>query len=219
MTDERTNNFEAIDSIAVELTRHGVEYEVANRGNRDQTLRVVETADVDSGYVVISFINRDDGNSATIKIEGLFRNISNMERTRVLEACNLLNCMSRYAKFYIDCLGGIVVEYDLPEVCAGTNVAEMAYNIYESMSSNLGSWRGVFIKALRTNDSLAIEKYNCHISRWHDKPEEHRKILSCVNDREDEKDCDCEYDSGVTWLDLVREYEDSKNNEPTNDYE
>jgi hypothetical protein len=106
------------------------------------------------------FISRDNDNDVTAGIFGLITNTPTEKRTRVMEACNVLNHKIRYMKFYLDTDGDINVEYDFPMHSPDNGIGEMAFEIFARMMHILKSEYSIFMKALYSEEELDIQGHS-----------------------------------------------------------
>ena len=114
---------------------------------------------IDGGpRVIAAFISRDDDNDVALRILGLITKVPEEKRTRVMEACNILNTKIRYLKFNVDVDGDINVEYDFPinsgDDCLGT----MAVEMFARTMKILDSEYKIFMKAIYTDEKLSNEQ-------------------------------------------------------------
>ncbi len=113
---------------------------------------------IDGGpRVIAAFISRDDDNDVALRILGLITKVPEEKRTRVMEACNILNTKIRYLKFNVDVDGDINVEYDFPinsgDDCLGT----MAVEMFARTMKILDAEYKIFMKAIYTDETLRDE--------------------------------------------------------------
>ena len=106
------------------------------------------------------FISRDNDNDVATRIFGLISNTPKEKRTRVMEACNVLNHKIRYMKFYLDTDGDINVEYDFPVHSPDDGIGEMAFEIFVRMMQILDSEYSIFMKALYSDEELDIQEHS-----------------------------------------------------------
>ena len=147
--------FKATNLIAETFEKHGVKFDVVSRHGSEQLLA---SFPVDCGpNVIMRFISRDNDNDVLACIFGLISNTPREKRTRVMDACNLLNYKIRYMKFYLDTDGDINVEYDFPVRTPDDGIGEMAFEIFVRMMQVLDSEYSIFMKALYTEEELDIK--------------------------------------------------------------
>ena len=146
--------FNATNLIAETFEKRGVKFDVVSHYGSEQLLAYFS---VDCGpNVIMRFISRDNDNDVAARIFGLITNIPKEKRTRVLDACNALNCKYRYLKCYPDSVGNITVDYDFPVHSPDNAIGEMAFEILLHMKHILDSGYSIFMKALYTEEDLDI---------------------------------------------------------------
>ena len=146
--------FNATNLIAETFEKRGVKFDVVSHYGSEQLLA---NFSVDCGpNVIMRFISRDNDNDVAARIFGLITNIPKEKRTRVLDACNALNCKYRYLKCYPDSVGNITVDYDFPVHSPDNAIGEMAFEILLHMKHILDSGYSIFMKALYTEEDLDI---------------------------------------------------------------
>lgn len=147
--------FKAINLIAETSEKRGVKFDVVSHHGSEQLLAGFS---VDCGpNVIMQFISRDNDNDVAARIFGLISNTPKEKRSRVMEACNVLNHKIRYMKFYLDTDGDINVEYDFPVHSPDEGIGEMAFEIFVRMMQILDSEYSIFMKALYSDEELAIQ--------------------------------------------------------------
>jgi hypothetical protein len=151
--------FKAINLIAETFEKHDVRFDVVNRDGSEQLLAGFP---IDCGpNVVMRFISRDNDNDIAARIFGLISNIPREKRSRVMEACNVLNHKIRYTKFYLDTTDGdINVEYDFPMHSPDEGIGEMAFELFVRMMQILDSEYSIFMKALYSDDELDTQGHS-----------------------------------------------------------
>lgn len=81
--------FKAINLIAETFEKRGVKFDVVSHHGSEQLLAGFS---VDCGpNVIMRFISRDNDNDVAARIFGLISNTPKEKRTRIMEACNVLN--------------------------------------------------------------------------------------------------------------------------------
>ena len=151
------NEFKAINLIAETFEQRGVKFDVVSHHGSEQLLAGFS---VDCGpNVIMRFISRDNDNDVAARIFGLISNIPKEKRTRVVEACNVLNRKIRHMKFILDTDGNINVEYDFPVYTPDEGIGEMAFEIFVRMMGILDAEYSIFMKALYSEEELDIQKY------------------------------------------------------------
>ena len=152
--------FKATNLIAEIFEKRGVSFDVKEMGG-DEVL--CAGFPVDCGpNVVMQFISSDNDNDVAARIFGLITKTPKEKRPRVMEACNILNRKIRYMKFYVDGDGDINVEYDFPVHTPDEGVGEIAFEIFLRMMTILDSEYSIFMKALYTDEDLAMQDHDIH---------------------------------------------------------
>lgn len=150
--------FNATNFIAETFEKRGVKFEVMSHHGSEQLLAGFS---VDCGPNVITrFIRRDNDNDVAARIFGLISSTPKEKRSRVMEACNILNHKIRYMKFYFDPDGDINVEYDFPVHSPDDGIGEMAFEIFVRMMQILNSEYSIFMKALYSDEELGIQGHS-----------------------------------------------------------
>ena len=150
--------FNATNFIAETFEKRGVKFEVMSHHGSEQLLAGFS---VDCGPNVITrFIRRDNDNDVAARIFGLISSTLKEKRSRVMEACNILNHKIRYMKFYFDPDGDINVEYDFPVHSPDDGIGEMAFEIFVRMMQILNSEYSIFMKALYSDEELGIQGHS-----------------------------------------------------------
>ncbi len=147
--------FKAINLLAETFEKRGVKFDVVSHDGSEE-LRAGFSVDC-GPFVIMRFISRDNDNDVAARIFGLISNTPKEKRTRVMEACNVLNHKIRYVKFYLDTDGDINVEYDFPVHSPDDGIGEMAFEIFVRMMQILDSEYSIFMKALYSDEELDIQ--------------------------------------------------------------
>lgn len=199
--------FKAINLIAETFEKRGVKFDVVSHYGGEQLLAGFS---VDCGpNVIMRFISRDNDNDVAARIFGLISNTPKEKRTRVMEACNILNHKIRYMKFYLDTDGDINVEYDFPVRSPDDGIGEMAFEIFIRMMQILRSEYSIFMKALYSDEELDIQG-NGVLAEVMQKIQELRKMMDArmatlddSTDNEDPDDFDLELEEMDSPVDIV----------------
>lgn len=150
--------FNATNLIAETFEKRDVKFDVVSHHDSEQLLAGFS---VDCGpNVIMRFISRDNDNDVAARIFGLITNTPKEKRSRVMEACNVLNHKIRYMKFYLDTDGDINVEYDFPVRSPDNGIGEMAFEIFVRMMKILDSEYSIFMKALYSEEELDIQGHS-----------------------------------------------------------
>ena len=149
--------FKAINLIAETFEQRDVKFDVVYPNGSEQILAGFF---VDCGpCVIMRFISRDNDNDVAARIFGLISNIPKEKRSRVLEACNMLNRKFRYMEFHLDSDGNINVEYDFPVHTPDNGIGEMAFEILVRTMAILDEGYNIFMKALYSEEDLDSQEY------------------------------------------------------------
>lgn len=147
-------DFLAIDLIAEAFEEHGIGF---NRFKTQEQGQLETRFSIKGGpEVAIKYIQLHNRNDIAVRI---FRSLSAVpaeKRTRVLEACNALNCKYRFLKFSIDTDGDIEVAYDFLQECADECIGVMAFEICARAKRILDEGFGILMKALYTDEPLDL---------------------------------------------------------------
>lgn len=183
--------FKATNLIAETFEKRGVKFDVVNHHGSEQLLAGFS---VNCGpNVIMRFISCDNDNDVAARIFGLIANTPKEKRSRVMEACNVLNHKIRYMKFYLDADGDINVEYDFPVHTLDDGIGEMAFEIFVRMMQILDSEYSIFMKALYSEEELDIQGHSIPAELMQ-KLQELRKMMETRMD--DMDDTDDDEDSG-----------------------
>lgn len=148
--------FKAINLIAETFEKHEAKFRVFNMQGQEE---LVAGFYVDGGpNVMMKFITRDNDNDIAARIFGLITKTPKEKRTRIMEACNVLNRKIRFMKFYLDTDGDINVEYDFPVHSSDECIGEMAFEIFVRTMHILDNEYEVFMKALYTEEELDVRE-------------------------------------------------------------
>ena len=183
--------FKAINLIAETFEKRGVKFDVVSHHGSEQLLAGFS---VDCGpNVIMRFISCDNDNDVAARIFGLISNTPKEKRTRVMEACNVLNHKIRYMKFYLDPDGDINVEYDSPMHSPDDGIGEMAFEIFVRVMQILDFEYSIFMKALYSDEELAIQGHGVP-SELMQKLQELRKMMearmAALEDSTDDEESD-----------------------------
>lgn len=183
--------FKAINLIAETFEKRGVKFDVVSHHGSEQLLAGFS---VDCGpNVIMRFISCDNDNDVAARIFGLISNTPKEKRTRVMEACNVLNHKIRYMKFYLDPDGDINVEYDFPMHSPDDGIGEMAFEIFVRVMQILDFEYSIFMKALYSDEELAIQGHGVP-SELMQKLQELRKMMearmAALEDSTDDEESD-----------------------------
>ncbi len=146
--------FNATNLIAETFEKRGIIFDVVSHNDSEQILAGFS---VECGpNVIMRFISDGNNNDVAARIFGLITNTPKEKRSRVIEACNMLNNKIRYMKFYLDTEGDINVEYDFPVHSPDNGIGEMAFEIFVRTMKILDSEYSIFMKALYSEEELDI---------------------------------------------------------------
>lgn len=189
--------FKATNLIAETFEKRGVKFDVVNHHGSDQLLAGFS---VNCGpNVIMRFISRDNDNDVAARIFGLITNTPKEKRSRVMEACNVLNHKIRYMKFYLDADGDINVEYDFPVHSPDDGIGEMAFEIFVRTMQILDSEYSIFMKALYSDDELDIQGHSVPAELMQKLQELRRMMEARMADMGDSND---DEDFGDSELDI-----------------
>ncbi len=147
--------FKAINLIAKTLQEKELKFDVVESESNE---RIRVGFPINGGpNVLMAFIATDDDNDVAARLFGLVTNVPASKRSRVLEACNLLNNKARFLKFDIDVENDINVEYDFPVESSDDTIGEMAYEIFIRTVRILDTYYPLLMKAIYSNDVLDID--------------------------------------------------------------
>lgn len=147
-------DFNATNRIAETFEARGIIYDVVHRFGHEQLLAgfAIECGPA----VIMRFISRNDDNDVAARIFGLISNAPEEKHSRLMKACNILNSKIRHLKFYLEDDGDVNVEYDFPVSSPDDDIGEMAFEILMRTMRILNAEYGIFMKALYTDEPLAI---------------------------------------------------------------
>lgn len=185
--------FHATNLIAETFEKKGVKFDVVSYCGNEQLLAGFP---IECGpNVIMRFISRDNDNDVAARIFGLISNTPKEKRSRVMEACNVLNHKIRYMKFYLDNDGDINVEYDFPVHSPDDGIGEMAFEMFIRMMQILNSEYSIFMKALYSEDELDLQGHSVSAELMQ-KLQELRKMMEARivagDSANDEESDDCE---------------------------
>lgn len=187
--------FKAINLIAEAFEKHDAKFRVFNIRGQEE---LVAGFSVDAGpNVMMKFITRDNDNDVAARIFGLVTKTPKEKRSRVMEACNVLNRKIRFMKFYLDTDGDINVEYDFPVHSSDDCIGEMAFEIFVRTMQILDHEYEIFMKALYTDEELEAPDPDVP-EGLHKMLEELRKKLEARFSSEESGDEDDEDDGNDT---------------------
>lgn len=178
--------FKAINLIAEAFEKHDAKFRVFNIRGQEE---LVAGFSVDAGpNVMMKFITRDNDNDVAARIFGLITKTPKEKRSRVMEACNVLNRKIRFMKFYVDTDGDINVEYDFPVHSSDECIGEMAFEIFVRTMQILDHEYEIFMKALYSDEELETPDTDVP-SGLREMLEDLRKRLEArINAEEDDKE-------------------------------
>ena len=104
--------------------------------------------------VVLYFISTDDDNDVSVRILGLVTDVPEYLSNRMLQACNTINSVVRYAKFSLGKSGRLDVEYDFLQRVSEERIGDLAFEVLIRFTKILDQFYPVFMKALYTEDDL-----------------------------------------------------------------
>lgn len=189
--------FKATNLIAETFEKRGIKFDIVNHHGSDQLLAGFS---VNCGpNVIMRFISRDNDNDVAARIFGLITNTPKEKRSRVMEACNVLNHKIRYMKFYLDADGDINVEYDFPVHSPDDGIGEMAFEIFVRTMQILDSEYSIFMKALYSDDELDIQGHSVPAELMQKLQELRRMMEARMADMGDSND---DEDFGDSELDI-----------------
>lgn len=184
--------FNATNLIAETFEKRGVKFDVVNHHGSEQ---LHAGFSVNCGpNVIMRFISRDNDNDVAARIFGLITNTPKDKRTRVMEACNVLNHKIRYMKFNLDTDGDINVEYDFPLHSPDDGIGEMAFEVFIRMMQILDSEYCIFMKALYSDEELDIQGHSVPAELMQ-KLQELRKMMETRMSATEDSTDDVESDS------------------------
>lgn len=178
--------FKAINLIAEAFEKHDAKFRVFNIRGQEE---LVAGFSVDAGpNVMMKFITSDNDNDVAARIFGLITKTPKEKRSRVMEACNVLNRKIRFMKFYVDTDGDINVEYDFPVHSSDECIGEMAFEIFVRTMQILDHEYEIFMKALYSDEELETPDTDVP-SGLREMLEDLRKRLEArINAEEDDKE-------------------------------
>ena len=145
-------NYKATNLIAREFDNTRIKYDVILNNEMEQLLVGFS---VECGpSVLLNFAIGDNDNDIAVRLFGLFSNIPRKKRTRVLEACNLLNEKVRFFKFILDKDGDINIEYDFLRNSSDDTIGKMAYEVLRKMKIILDNEFQFVAKVIFTEEDL-----------------------------------------------------------------
>lgn len=178
--------FNAINLIAETFEKRGVKFDVVSHHGSEQLLAGFS---IDCGpNVIMRFISCDNDNDVAARIFGLITSTPKEKRTRVMEACNVLNLKIRHMKFYLDMDGDINVEYDFLVHSPDNGIGEMAFEIFVRMMRILNSEYSIFMKALYSDEELDIRGHSVPNVLMHKLQELRKMMESQMTTMEDSTD-------------------------------
>lgn len=150
--------YKATGLIQETFDEKGIKYRVETAGKAEM---VCAGFTIDEGpFVIARFVSRDNDNDVGLRVLGLINDVTEAKRARVMEACNVLNNMIRYVKFYIDDDGDVNVEYDFPCRLSDDCVGEVAYEMFRRLMAILDGEYSIFMRAMYTTEPLKISGGN-----------------------------------------------------------
>ena len=144
--------YKATSLITEVFDERSIKYQVEQDADYEQ---IIACFSVESGPVVaVRFISRDNDNDVAVRIFGLVSKIPEGKRSRVIEACNIINRDKRYFKFYVGKNGNLNAEYDFLRECPDESVGVMAYEVLAVTMHLLNMEYPLIMKALFTEEDL-----------------------------------------------------------------
>ena len=144
--------FKAINLITQTFEKHGVKFKVVEAPSAEI---IIAGFSINGGPQVEEwFISRDNGNDVAARVFRLVTRTPEDRRSRIEDACNILNRKVRHLKFSMDTDGDVNVEYDFPEYTPDNGIGEMALEIFVRTMKTLDSEYQIFMKAIYTDDIL-----------------------------------------------------------------
>ena len=177
--------FKAINLMTQTFEKHGVKFKVVEAPSAEI---IVAGFSINGGpQVEECFISRDNGNDVAVRVFRLVTKTPRARRSRVLEACNILNRKVRHLKFSIDTDGNVNVEYDFPEYTPDNGIGEMALEIFARTMQTLNSEYHIFMKAIYTDEILEDDSLMKKLERLF------RMYKEKKTAEDSETDCDLDY--------------------------
>ena len=103
--------FKAINLITQTFEKHGVKFKVVEAPGAEI---IIAGFSINGGPQVEEwFISLDNGNDVAARVFRLVTRTPEDRRSRIEDACNILNRKVRHLKFSMDTDGDVNVEYDL----------------------------------------------------------------------------------------------------------
>lgn len=186
--------FKATNLIAEAFEDRGIFFDVVNYRENEELMTYFS---INCGpTIIVKFISHSDENDVAVRIFNLISKIPEERRSRVIEACNILNKEIRYMKFYPNSKWGINVEYDFPVYTPDDSVGQIAFEMLIRMNRILNSEYDIFMKAIYSDE--ALDKKYISPEEMVAKLKMLRKMLAdkegSVNDEDIEDDYEDDYE-------------------------
>ncbi len=101
------------------------------------------------------FIFRGEDAPVGIRIFDIVQNVSKDRQSRVLEACNILNCTVQFLKFMLSEDGSVELVYDIPSLNRGRETGEIAIGILIGTLRVLDEQYAFLMKAVFSDEPLS----------------------------------------------------------------
>ncbi len=180
--------------IAEAFEKHDIRFSVKEALG---TEIIIAGFSVDGGPLVSEwFVCSEDGNSVAARVFSLISKTPEEKRSRVMNACNILNRRVRYLKFDINEGGDVNAEYDFPVSTPDDSIGEMAVEIFIRTMQILDIEFSVFMKAIYTDDDLEEESLRQKLERFRSMLEVSR--WTCKDSVTDADESECSEDEPDT---------------------
>lgn len=146
--------YDATNLIAETFDTYDVKYRISEIGDAS----VVEAGfEIEAGpEVIIRFISKDNDNDVAVRVYGLVHRVPSSKRMDIMEVCNALCAEVRYLKFYIDPVGNVNVEADLPIRTNDDCLGECCFELFVRMMHILEGEYHRFADVLYANGKKTV---------------------------------------------------------------
>lgn len=151
--------YNATNLISETFDTYDVKYRISEIGDAS----VVEAGFViEAGpEVIVRFISKDNDNDVAVRVFGLVHKVPASKRTDIMEVCNALCAEVRYLKFYVDPMGNVNVEADLPirtnDDCLGECCFELFIRMMHILEGEYHRFADVLYANGKNNASSPLE--------------------------------------------------------------
>ena len=149
MEEEIKSN--SLQCIADVFTKHGMKFKTGCGPDREALLAGFK---IENGpNLLVYFVVPENSETVSVRVYDILTNVSNDRRSRILEACNLLNRHFRFLKYCLASDNSVELEYDFPNAYS-ENIGDICLMFMQVIMYFADTHYEVLMKALHTEAAI-----------------------------------------------------------------